>query len=71
MIQNIFINVTINDSAHEQCIGVKVLNLSKICSEVKVEVGEKKNTPIKYRYSILVFKYSSEVVLLPLLLHLC
>ena len=33
---------------------------------VKVEVGEKKNTPIKYRYSILVLKYSSvnKVVLL-------
>ena len=64
MIQNIFIIVTSNDSAHEKCIRVKVLNSSKICSEVKVEVGEKKNTPIKYRYSILVLKYSSEVVLL-------
>ena len=54
-----------NDSAHEKFNGVKVLNSSKICSEVKVEVGEKKNTPIKYRYSVLVLnKYSSEVVLL-------
>ena len=64
MIQNVFIIVTSNDSAHETCIGVKVLNSSKICSEVKVEVGEKNNTPIKYRYSILVLKNSSEVVLL-------
>ena len=45
-------------------LGVKVLNSSKICSEVKVEVGEKMNTPVKYRYSILVLKYSSEVVTL-------
>ena len=36
--------VTSNDSAHEKCIRVKVLNSSKICSAVKVEVGEKNNT---------------------------
>ena len=64
MIHNIFKIVTINDSAHEKCIGVKVLNSLKICNEVKVEVGEKNNTLVKYRYSILVLKYSSEVVLL-------
>ena len=62
MICSIFIIVTSNDSAHEKCIGVKVSNSSKICSEVKVEVGERNNTPVKYRYSILVLKYSSEVV---------
>ena len=54
MIQNIFIIVTSNDSAHEKFIGVKVLNSSKICSDVKSEVGEKNYTPLKYRYCILV-----------------
>ena len=29
-----------------------------------MEVGEKNNTPIKYRYSLLVLKHSNEVVLL-------
>lgn len=29
-----------------------------------MEVGEKINTPVKYRYCLLVLKYSSEVVLL-------
>ena len=40
------------------------LTYSKICSQVKVEVGEKNNTPVKYRYSILVLKKSSVIVLL-------
>ena len=53
-----------NDAAHKKFIGVKVLNSSKKCTQVKVEVGEKNNTPVEYRYSFLVLKYSSEVVLL-------
>lgn len=64
MIRNIFIIVTSNDAAHKKNIGVKVLNSSKIFTEVKVEVGEKNNTLVKYRYRLLVLKYSSEVVLL-------
>ena len=64
MIRNIFIIVTSNDAAHKKSIGVKVLHSPKICTEVKVEVGEKNNTLEKYRYSLLVLKYSSEVVLL-------
>ena len=56
--------VTSNDAAHKKCIGVKVLNSSKICTEVKVEVGERNNTQVECRYSLLVLKYSSEVVLL-------
>ena len=64
MIRNIIIIVTSNDAAHKKNIGVKVLNSAKICTEVKVEVGEKNNTLVKYRYRLLVLKYSSEVVLL-------
>ena len=51
MIQKICIIVTSNDSAHEKLIRI-VLNSLKICSGKKVENLSKKNTPIKYRYSI-------------------
>ena len=42
-------------------IGVKVLNSAKICTEVKVEVGEKNNTLVNYRYRILVLTQTAHV----------
>lgn len=36
----------------------------KTCSEVKVEVGEKNNTPVKYIFGILILNYGSEVILI-------